>query len=91
MSRPFSIVALLLLGFNAAAASDATFLEAIATVETGPGRARTAAPFPCRLLPAIAMQKVPSPSRATSRSTARRPPSGNMSATSTPPISGTLR
>ena len=38
MSRPFSIVALLLLGFNAAAASDATFLEAIATVETGQNR-----------------------------------------------------
>jgi len=38
MSRPFSIVALLLLGFNAAAASDATFLEAIAQVESGQNR-----------------------------------------------------
>jgi hypothetical protein len=38
VSRPFSIVALLLLGFNAAVASDATFLEAIATVETGQNR-----------------------------------------------------
>lgn len=36
--RPFSIVALLLLGFNAAAASDATFLEAIAHVESGMNR-----------------------------------------------------
>ncbi len=36
--RPFSIVALLLLGFNAAAASDATFLEAIAQVESGQNR-----------------------------------------------------
>jgi hypothetical protein len=36
--RPFSIVALLLLGFNAAAASDATFLEAIAQVESGHNR-----------------------------------------------------
>jgi soluble lytic murein transglycosylase-like protein len=36
--RPFSIVALLLLGFNAAAASDATLLESIAHVETGMDR-----------------------------------------------------
>ena len=38
MTRPFSIVALLLLGFNSAAASDATFLEAIAQVESGHNR-----------------------------------------------------
>ena len=38
MSRPFSIVALLLLGFNAAAASEATILEAIAMVESGQNR-----------------------------------------------------
>ena len=38
MSRPFSIVALLLLGFNAAAASDATLLESIAMVESGMNR-----------------------------------------------------
>ena len=38
MSRPFSIVALLLLGFNAAAASDATLLESIAMVESGMDR-----------------------------------------------------
>ena len=38
MSRPFSIVALLLLGFNAAAASDATLLESIAQVESGMNR-----------------------------------------------------
>ena len=38
MSRPFSIVALFLLGFNSAAASDATFLEAIAHVESGMNR-----------------------------------------------------
>ena len=38
MSRPFSIVALLLLGFNAAAASDATLLESIAMVESGQNR-----------------------------------------------------
>ena len=38
MSRPFSIVALLLLGFNAAVASDATFLESIAMVESGQNR-----------------------------------------------------
>jgi hypothetical protein len=38
MTRPFSIVALLLLGFNAAAASDATLLESIAHVESGMNR-----------------------------------------------------
>ena len=38
MKRPFSIVALLLLGFNAAAASDANLLEAIAHVESGCNR-----------------------------------------------------
>ena len=38
MSRPFSIVALFLLGFNSAAASDATLLEAIAQVESGQNR-----------------------------------------------------
>jgi hypothetical protein len=38
MTRPFSIVALLLLGFNAAAASDATMLESIAHVESGMNR-----------------------------------------------------
>ena len=38
MTRPFSIVALLLLGFNAAAASDATLLESIAQVESGMNR-----------------------------------------------------
>jgi len=38
MKRPFSIVALLLLGFNAAAASDAALLEAIAHVESGMNR-----------------------------------------------------
>jgi len=38
MTRPFSIVALFLLGFNSAAASDATFLEAIAQVESGQNR-----------------------------------------------------
>ena len=38
MTRPFSIVALFLLGFNSAAASDATFLEAIAQVESGMDR-----------------------------------------------------
>jgi len=36
--RPFSIVALLLLGFNSAAASDAAFLEAVAQVESGQNR-----------------------------------------------------
>jgi len=36
--RPFSIVALFLLGFNSAAASDATFLESIAMVESGQNR-----------------------------------------------------
>ena len=36
--RPFSLVALLLLGFNAAAASDATLLESIAHVESGMNR-----------------------------------------------------
>jgi hypothetical protein len=38
MSRPFSIVALFLLGFNSAAASDAAFLEAVAQVESGMDR-----------------------------------------------------
>ena len=38
MSRPFSIVALFLLGFNSAAASDAAFLEAVAEVESGHNR-----------------------------------------------------
>ena len=38
MKRPFSIVALLLLGFNAAAASDAILLESIAHVESGMNR-----------------------------------------------------
>ena len=38
MSRPFSIVVVFLLGFNSAAASDATFLEAIAQVESGMDR-----------------------------------------------------
>ena len=38
MKRPFSIVALLLLGFNAAAASDALFLSAVAEVESGHNR-----------------------------------------------------
>jgi len=38
MTRPFSIVALLLLGFNAAAASDAALLESIAMVESGQNR-----------------------------------------------------
>jgi len=38
VTRPFSIVALLLLGFNAAAASDATLLESIAMVESGQNR-----------------------------------------------------
>ena len=38
MTRPFSIVALLLLGFNAAAASDATLLESMAQVESGQNR-----------------------------------------------------
>lgn len=38
MSHPFSIVALFLLGFNAAAASDATLLESIAQVESGMNR-----------------------------------------------------
>ena len=38
MSRPFSIVAIFLLGFNSAAASDAAFLEAIAQVESGMNR-----------------------------------------------------
>jgi soluble lytic murein transglycosylase-like protein len=38
MTRPFSIVALFLLGFNSAAASDATFLEAVAQVESGMDR-----------------------------------------------------
>jgi hypothetical protein len=38
VTRPFSIVALLLLGFNAAAASDANLLEAIAHVESGCNR-----------------------------------------------------
>ena len=38
MTRPFSIVALLLIGFNAAAASDATLLESIAQVESGMNR-----------------------------------------------------
>jgi hypothetical protein len=36
--RPFSIVALLLLGFNAAAATEATLLECIAMVESGHNR-----------------------------------------------------
>jgi hypothetical protein len=36
--RPFSIVALLLLGFNAAAAAEATLLECIAMVESGQNR-----------------------------------------------------
>jgi hypothetical protein len=36
--RPFSIVALLLLGFNAAAAAEATLLECIAMVESGHNR-----------------------------------------------------
>ena len=38
MNRPFSIVALLLLGFNAAAAAEATLLECIAVVESGQNR-----------------------------------------------------
>ena len=38
MTRPFSIVALFLLGFNSAAASDATLLESIAQVESGMNR-----------------------------------------------------
>jgi hypothetical protein len=38
MTRPFSIVALFLLGFNSAAASDATLLESIAMVESGQNR-----------------------------------------------------
>jgi hypothetical protein len=38
MTRPFSIVALFFLGFNSAAASDATLLEAIAQVESGQNR-----------------------------------------------------
>jgi len=38
VSRPFSIVVVFLLGFNSAAASDATFLEAIAQVESGMDR-----------------------------------------------------
>jgi hypothetical protein len=38
MKRPFSIVALLLLGFNAAAAAEATLLECIAMVESGQNR-----------------------------------------------------
>jgi len=38
VSRPFSIVALFLLGFNSAAASDAAFLEAVAEVESGHNR-----------------------------------------------------
>jgi hypothetical protein len=38
VSRPFSIVALLLLGFNAAAATEATLLECIAMVESGQNR-----------------------------------------------------
>ncbi|NCX56290.1 MAG: hypothetical protein EBW87_03725 [Burkholderiaceae bacterium] len=38
VSRPFSIVALFLLGFNSAAASDAAFLEAVAQVESGMDR-----------------------------------------------------
>ena len=38
MTRPFSIVALFLLGFNSAAASDAAFLEAVAQVESGMDR-----------------------------------------------------
>ena len=38
MTRTFSIVALFLLGFNSAAASDATLLEAIAEVESGHNR-----------------------------------------------------
>jgi hypothetical protein len=36
--RPFSIVAFLLLGFNAAAAAEATLLECIAVVESGQNR-----------------------------------------------------
>ncbi len=36
--RPFSIVALLLLGFNATAAAEATLLECIAMVESGQNR-----------------------------------------------------
>lgn len=38
MTRPFSIVVVFLLGFNSAAASDATFLESIAHVESGMNR-----------------------------------------------------
>jgi len=38
VTRPFSIVALFLLGFNSAAASDAAFLEAVAQVESGMDR-----------------------------------------------------
>jgi len=38
VSRPFSIVAVFLLGFNSAAASDATFLEAVAQIESGMDR-----------------------------------------------------
>jgi hypothetical protein len=38
VSRPFSIVALFFLGFNAAVASDATLLESIAMVESGMDR-----------------------------------------------------
>ena len=38
LNQRFSVVALLLLGFNAAAASDATLLESIAQVESGMNR-----------------------------------------------------
>ena len=38
VSRPFSIVALLLLGLNAQAKTDAAFLEAVAEVESGHNR-----------------------------------------------------
>jgi hypothetical protein len=38
VSRPFSIIAVFLLGFNSAAASDASFLEAVAQVESGMDR-----------------------------------------------------
>jgi hypothetical protein len=38
LNQRFSVVALLLLGFNSAAASDAAFLEAVAQVESGQNR-----------------------------------------------------
>ena len=38
LNQRFSVVALLLLGFNSAAASDAAFLEAVAEVESGHNR-----------------------------------------------------